>query len=144
MRFQIRAARLDDAVALAELNREFNDEAIPPGQIAASLRSEPQTEFVVAAEVAGDLVGFACVQVLSSMCYRQPLAELTELYVREAHRRLGIGRALVQEVERLARAKGAKEMVVRTGAENTAGQAFYQAAGYMTRSHVVFEKSLTR
>jgi ribosomal protein S18 acetylase RimI-like enzyme len=142
--FHVRVAQLDDAFALAELNSEFNDVAIPPDQIAKGLWSERPSELVVAAEVGGHVVGFACVQILSSVCYAQPWAELTELYVREAHRRQGIiGTALVQEAERLARQKGAKEMVVRTGNENAAGQALYRTLGYAKRPHLTLEKCLS-
>jgi GNAT superfamily N-acetyltransferase len=101
--FQVRAAQLDDAVALAALNHEFNDVAMPPGQIAACLRSDRHSELVVVAEVTDHVIGAACVQIMMSMCYPQPWAELTELYVRESHRGQGIGGALVHETERLAR-----------------------------------------
>jgi ribosomal protein S18 acetylase RimI-like enzyme len=140
--FHVRAARIDDAVGLAALNREFNDVEIPPDQIAAWLRFEGRSEVVVVAEVAGELGGFACVQILLSMFYGEPWAELTELYVREAHRRLGIGRALVQEGERLAQLRGAADMIVRTGVENAAARALYESLGFTARADVTLQKRL--
>jgi predicted N-acetyltransferase YhbS len=138
----IRLAQLDDAAALAALNREFNEAAMTPNQIAACLRSGRRTEVVLVAAVDGDVAGFACMQLLRSMCYERPWAELTELYVRGAHRRRGIGRALVQEGERLARKKGTQEIVVRTGGNNIPGKRFYQAMSYMSRADLTLQKRL--
>ena len=142
--FVVRPAQNGDATALATLNREFNDQARTPDEIAASLRSGLHSERVLAVEVGGDVVGFACVQFLYSMCYAAPWAELTELYVRQGYRRQGIGRALVHEAERCARENGATEIVVRTGERNVAGQALYEAQGYCTRPHLTLRKALSR
>jgi len=140
--FQIRVAQLEDAVALAALNQEFNTPPTTPDQILSYLSSGWHTELVLVAEVAGQVVGFACLQVLASVCYAQPWAELTELYVQEAYRRRGIGRALICEAERLAQQDGATDMLVHTGVANEAGQALYQALGYSLQAHVSLQKRL--
>lgn len=139
---QIRVAQLEDAVALAALNRAFNEHPTTPDQIMAYLSSGWHTELVLVAEIAGRVVGFACVQFFSSVCYAQPWAELTEVYVAAASRRRGIGRALVHEAERQAQQYGATDMLVRTGAMNGAGQALYQALGYTMQAHVSLQKRL--
>jgi GNAT superfamily N-acetyltransferase len=140
----VRQAQPNDAVALAALNWEMNDEAIPPDRITARLRSESHSELVVVAEVGGHVVGFACVQLLWSICYAEPWAELTELYVRATHRRQGIGRTLVYDAERLAQEQGAKDILVRTGTKNAEGQALYEAMGYTTRPHLTLQKQLQK
>lgn len=140
--FSIREVELGDLVALAELNYEFNGVAMAPEQMAVCFQSAQPSELVIVAEMGDRPVGFACVQICASVCYAQPSAELTELYVRDSCRRLGLGRSLVQEVERLARQKGATKMVVRTGATNVAGQAFYKALGFRSRPHLTLQKPL--
>jgi len=141
--FSIRAIRLNDLVALGELNHEFNGLVMTPEQIAVRLRSTQHSELVVVAEMSDRIVGFACVQICDSVCYARPWAELTELYVREGCRRQGLGRGLVQEAERLARQKGATDMVIRTGEANAAGQALYSTLGYTTQPHLTLQKPLS-
>lgn len=141
--FSIREVQLSDLVALAELNHEFNGVGMTPEQIAVRLRSAQRSELVVVAEMSDCVVGFACVQICESVCYVQPWAELTELYVRDDYRRRGLGSGLVQEAERLARQKDATEIVVRTGAKNAAGKALYNALGFTTRPDLTFAKPLS-
>jgi GNAT superfamily N-acetyltransferase len=141
--FSIREIQPSDLVALAQLNHEFNDVAMTPEQVADRFRSTQSTEIVVVAEMGDRIVGFACVQICDSVCYTQPWAELTELYVCDSYRRQGIGRGLIQESERLTRQKGAKKMVLRTGTTNATGQAFYKALGFTSRPHLTLQKSLS-
>ena len=57
--------------------------------------------------------------------------ELTELFVQEAYRHRGIGRALVAHAERLACEGGATELFVLTGFfTNHEAQSLYHAMGY--------------
>lgn len=64
------------------------------------------------------------------------------MYVRPAHRRRGVGRALMSFAERLVRDAGADEMRVLTGADNVAGWAFYRALGYAVDEEVLLRKPL--
>ena len=49
--------------------------------------------------------------------------------VAEQHRRRGIGRALVEEIKRLARVDGCRKMFVLAGRGNEAAMALYRSAG---------------
>jgi GNAT superfamily N-acetyltransferase len=115
-----------------------------PEQVAARLGAGSPAEIVLLAEVDGLGIGFACLQVLESVCYGQPWAELMEMYVRATHRRRGAGRALIQVAEKLAQARGATDVILGTGAENAAGQAFYHAMGYSPQGDLILRKSLKR
>ncbi len=126
----IRVATAADANELARLNRLFNGVADSPAQLAARLADPRCVETPILAEVAGRPVGLAALRVVPGVFYAEPHAELTELFVEAPYRRLGVGRALVAYVERLALASGAKELWVQTGPANSAAQAFYQALGY--------------
>ena len=138
----IRIATPDDADSLAVLNNEFNDSNIPASEIAASLVGA-NTETTVVAEVEGSLVGFACMQIMRSWCYRGSWATLVELYVQPASRRHGLGRQLVECCEQIAREKGITEMGLLTGSSNTAGQALYTSMGYQVEEKLSLNKSLS-
>ncbi len=56
--------------------------------------------------------------------------EIKHLYVRPAARGLGIGRAILNELEDHARLRGARELVLDTHSSLTAAAALYGAAGY--------------
>jgi GNAT superfamily N-acetyltransferase len=99
-------------------------------RLAARLADPKCVETPIIAQVEGRAVGFACLRLVPSLCYDPTYAELTELFVEEACRRRGIGQALVAYAEQLARASGARELVLLTGLGNAQGQAFYRALGY--------------
>jgi ribosomal protein S18 acetylase RimI-like enzyme len=57
-------------------------------------------------------------------------AEIGELFVRESARRRGIGRALVDQAFQWLRGRGVERVVVRVGASNEQGQAFWRGIGF--------------
>jgi GNAT superfamily N-acetyltransferase len=126
----VRAAAARDAPELARLNAAFNGVQEPSERLAARLADPKRVETPIIAEIEGRAVGFACLRLVPSLCYDPTYAELTELFVEEAYRRQGAGRALVAYAERLARENGATALVLLTGLENARGQAFYRALGY--------------
>ena len=95
----------------------------------------------ILARTAERAVGIANLRLLAPVFYPEPYAELTELYVEEAFRRLGVGRALVQFAEQMARQRGAVEMFILTGSGNLPARAFYRAIGYLA-DDIAFSKSL--
>ncbi len=57
-------------------------------------------------------------------------AELKRMVVDLAHRGQGVGRALLEGAEALARGLGVTRMRLEVGIRNTAGEALYRRAGY--------------
>lgn len=57
-------------------------------------------------------------------------AEIGELFVSETARRRGVGRALVGRALEWVRERGVDRVVVRVGAANAAGQAFWRGIGF--------------
>ena len=127
---KIRLADVNDAAVLASLNRKFNKTQDTPEQVAARIESEPLGEIALVAEVEETVVGFACLRVTRSICYDAALAELTELYVDEAHRRKGVGRALVEYAEKIAFEQKAESLMLLTNGKNLTAQEFYRSLGY--------------
>jgi GNAT superfamily N-acetyltransferase len=128
----IRLASSADAGDLARMNVAFNGMSDSAAQIAHRLAACAEIETALVAELDGQIGGFACLRVVPCVLYAQPYAELTELYVEPAFRRRGVGRALIQRAEQLARARGAADLLIMTGTGNVAAQALYRAAGYDT------------
>src|SRR6478672_8617236 len=116
----IRTATPADAADLARMNAAFNGVSDSAAQIAARLAACADIETAILAELDGQVGGFACVRVVPCVLYAEPYAELTELYVAPPFRRRGLGRALIAYAERLARERGAAELLLMTGTSNLA------------------------
>lgn len=89
----------------------------------------------VVAEAEGRLVGFA---IVSFEALQRPfgpwsrpvLAHLDAIAVHERAQGMGVGSALLAEAERVARAREAVSMNLRTAATNTRAQALFRRAGF--------------
>ena len=88
----VRRATPADADAIARLNLAFNDLRTTPAHIADHIANRSHFETPFVAELAGEIVGIACLRLLPTLCDPTPYAELTELYVDSAYHRRGSGR----------------------------------------------------
>lgn len=137
----VRFAAVTDAPALLRLNEEFNGPGLnDASHIQRSLAANPQ-EIVCVAELDGDVVGFCCAQVFSSICYAEKTGEITELYVREHARRKGLASALMRLAERELIARGATGLKLLTGDDNLPARALYESLGYETDGEVHYAKA---
>jgi ribosomal protein S18 acetylase RimI-like enzyme len=130
MPLTIRIATPDDAPALAHLNAAFNGVDDPPEQLAGRMPAVHDIETALLAEFDGEVAGFACLRIVPCLLYAAPYAELSELYVEPSYRRRGVGRALIAYAEQLAHQRGAADVMIMTGVNNTQAQALYRAMGY--------------
>ena len=140
---ETRLATGDDAEVLSEMNAEFNEVRMEPGAISSKLLAG--REIVAIASTAGAIVGFACAQICESICYPSPYAEITELFVRAASRRSGVGTALVAFVEKQVAQRGATHIRILTGMRNQSARALYAKLGYRhdrNRPEVLYEKDM--
>jgi GNAT superfamily N-acetyltransferase len=126
----VRAATADDAGALAGLIAEFNGPQGDADETTARLAACDDLELALIAFAGAEAVGFACLRVTPAIGTRTPHALLTELYVREQHRRHGYGEALAARAEALALERGATHLYLFTGQQNLTAQAFYGRHGY--------------
>lgn len=90
-----------------------------------ALLADERTVFVVAFEH-GDPIGFAFGYVLPRRHREPSILFVYEVGVDEAHRRRGIGKALL---ERLGAEAGAREGFVLTDPDNEAANALYRSVG---------------
>lgn len=126
----VRQATPDDATELAVLLDRFDGAGATPAQVAARMQACAQVLTTYVAEVEGQMAGFACLRLVPHLQGDAPYAELTDLYVDPPYRRRGVARALLTEVEEVALAAGAGEIVVITGFDNDGAQDAYHAQGY--------------
>jgi ribosomal protein S18 acetylase RimI-like enzyme len=135
----IRAARIEDADAVARLLRDFNAEYDDPApgqeQMAERIRvllEHGDTIILVAGEP-------PC--ALSLTRFRPGLwspkleSYLAELYVVPDRRGQGIGRALMEETMAMARAQGADMMELGTGEDDVSARRLYESLGFTNTEH---------
>ena len=139
---KIRFACAADAEALIRLNSDFNEvDNITPEDVRRSLAHS--AEVVVVAETGSAVVAFCCAQVHHSFCYRTPVAEVTEMYVDETHRRQGCATQMLAFLEEQLRSRyGVDELHLLTGTDNHAAQAAYQKAGFIRENEVYMMKEV--
>ena len=127
----IRRAEIRDADALCRLNREFNgDDTADASHIRQALAGNTP-EICLVCEQGGELVGFVCGICFSSLCYRHPVAQITEMYVSPSARRTGVGRALMDAmIEHLTR-MGACDISLLTGQDNIPARHLYESCGFI-------------
>jgi len=89
----------------------------------------------------GEALGFTQLYPSFSSVRTAPLVILNDLYVDPAHRRLGVGEALVQAAVDHAKGQGAAALVLQTAVANTSAQALYERLGW-TRDSGLYEYGL--
>lgn len=136
MSLVLRPATPDDAttihaliVALAEYEREGDSVVNSPGVLRAQL-ADPRPPFeCLLAEEDGEILGFALFFPTYSTWLGTPGLWLEDLFVLEAYRRRGIGRALLTRVAQLAVARGCERLEWSVLDWNAPARAFYRRLG---------------
>src|ERR1700712_4468850 len=105
---KIRPARTADVWAIRSFVDYYSDDRILLSKATVTL-FEDVTEFVVAEDESGTVVGCAALHVLW-----EDLAEVRTVAVDPSARRLGIGRLLLEEVIRRGRALGVQRIFCLT------------------------------
>ncbi|MBT8143957.1 MAG: GNAT family N-acetyltransferase [Gammaproteobacteria bacterium] len=124
--FTLRLARPADASLLATMSREFIEDGLRwtwrAPRIARQIESS-DTVVLVALE-GRRLAGFAI------MSYGDTNAHLNLLAVDPAYRMQGLGRRMVDWLEKTARNAGIFRITLEVRAQNFGGRCFYKALGY--------------
>ena len=120
----VREARWTDVPALAALERElFPDAAWSEETWWAELAGRPRRDYVVVDDAEG-VVGYA------GLDHGGDVADLMTVGVARRARGLGVGRRLLDELERRAGARDTASVLLEVRADNTAARALYEDSGY--------------
>jgi ribosomal protein S18 acetylase RimI-like enzyme len=115
---------------LHDFNREFDDPAPEPAQLARRIR-ELVADGDTAVLVAGaEPAGVAVLRLRKAIWSRALECYLAELYVVPPLRGQGIGRALMEAAIDLARARGADYMDLGTAEDDVAARRLYESLGF--------------
>lgn len=136
----IRLATVNDAREIAKLNEEFNGVGMTAEEIIDHLSYT--NELVVLALINDLPVGFACAQYYISICYSNPCAEITELYVKKDARGRGIATLLLDFIEEELESRGVKSIKVLTGKENEIAIKTYKRSNYILKEEQVLQKKI--
>jgi ribosomal-protein-alanine N-acetyltransferase len=128
----LRLAQPAEATAIAGLSRDLIEYGLPwrwtPMRIAASIRAAEVN--VLVARIHGRIAGFAI------MRYGEDDAHLDLLAVAPPYRRSGVGRQLLEWLEKCAVVAGIFSVALEVRAGNEGAQRFYERLGYHTLAHL--------
>lgn len=143
---KVREARPGDLDRLLELyeatQRLYGNVAPPdPGRVEGPFTRvllDPNQQTLVA-EVYGEVAGTVVLAVLPNLAHGgAPYAVVENVVVDEEYRDEGVGRALMREALRRARAAGAYKLTLSSNAEREGAHEFYRKLG-LKETHVGFE-----
>ena len=143
----IRDAQPRDVGALIRLLRQMDPPEEAPDEAAAqaaldAIDRQPGMRIAVA-EAGGAVVGAVMLAVLPNLSHHaQPWAQMENLVVDEAHRRQGVGRALMDWCEETARAAGCYKLQFQSRNHRRESHRFYRRLGYQALT-VGFRRYLT-
>jgi ribosomal protein S18 acetylase RimI-like enzyme len=90
----------------------------------------PQCEVCIAVDDQQGILGVAIAQLREELLSHAPSAHLEVLVVRGDAEGRGIGKALIEQIERAVQARGAQSITLHVFASNTRARAVYKRAGY--------------
>jgi ribosomal protein S18 acetylase RimI-like enzyme len=135
----IRRANPDDIADLTRLIADFRDwfgksepDAVTIRATLGRLIDDPATEYLLAVDDDGAAVGFCQLRYRLSVWTGVDDCWLEDLFVSEAVRGGGHGRALVEAAFAGARGRGCKRIELDVNVDNVAAQGFYESLGFTT------------
>ena len=141
----VREAVTEDAEALhalmGELADALGDRSPRFGAMRTQLEkllAEPGARVLVA-EGAEDLAGAASMWIKPDLAHGDTAVEVPMLVVTEGLRRAGVGKALMEEVRRLAAENAANLIELVATTQNVAAREFYRTLGFVETNHITLE-----
>ncbi|MGB9980071.1 GNAT family N-acetyltransferase [Methanobacterium sp.] len=142
---KIRRMVKKDIPELTLLYKQFWDEDSPIKLMEkkfTELRENPNYVFISALEknhLIGSVSGIIC-EELYGEC--KPFLVIENLIVDQKYRRKGTGKALMNEIEKIATERGCYQILLITHNDRTDAIAFYESLGFNQSTHKGFKKPL--
>jgi len=141
----VREATIEDAVEIYGLARELAETVgdAPPQEEAVRERLEELLEepraCVLVAEGESGVVGAASLWIKPDLAHGDTVIEVPTLVVAEGSRREGVGKLLMEGVQRLGAENGADLIELVATTQNVAAREFYRTLGFVETDHVTLE-----
>ena len=105
----------------------------------SELLEEPRARVLVAEDEDGAVVGMASLWIKPDLAHGDTVVEVPTLVVAEGSRRGGVGKLLMEEIQKLAAENDANliELVATPG--NVPARDFYKSLGFVETDHVTLE-----
>ena len=105
----------------------------------AELLEEPRARVLVAEGEDGVVVGVVSLWITPDLAHGDTVVEVPMLVVTEDLRRTGVGKALMEEVRRLAAGNDANLIELVATTQNVAAREFYRTLGFVETDHITLE-----
>jgi ribosomal protein S18 acetylase RimI-like enzyme len=105
----------------------------------AELLEERRARILVAEGGDGTVVGAASLWIKPDLAHGDTVVEVPMIVVREDSRGEGVGKALMEEVQRLAAENEARLIELVATTQNVAAREFYRTLGFVETDHVTLE-----
>jgi ribosomal protein S18 acetylase RimI-like enzyme len=141
---RVREATIEDAESIHALAGELAGSVgdSPPGleglrDRLSELLEEPRARVLVAEDAA--VVGAASLWIKPDLAHGDTIVEVPMLVVSEDRRREGVGKLLMEEVQRLAAENEANLIELVATTQNAPAREFYRSLGFVETDHVTLE-----
>jgi GNAT superfamily N-acetyltransferase len=135
-----RPAEGGDSPALARLLEQLGYPASEE-QVRVRLGFGPPDRIVLVAELDGEVLGLAVLELVHPLHTGAPEGVLTALVTEANSRHRGVARLLLADVARRARQAGAVRLYLRSHRRRDDAHAFYRALGF-DETHLTFDRAL--
>ena len=146
---EIRDIGIDDIESLAQLYRNFWNENYTENFDVQKMKSKfteiqtnPAYILLGAVEgdgIAGSVMGIVC-EDLYGKC--KPLLLLENMVVDSSYRKMGIGTKLYDELEKRAKEKGCRQIILVTEADREVACKFYESVGFHPTANKGYKKRI--
>jgi len=142
MKITIRKAQTQDIPAIVKMNEILNEVGCSTFEHMKESLENNRNEVVLIAFFNDIAIGFICGQLHFSICYSDGvLCEVSELFVHEDYRRMGVATKLIEQLENEFEKYNTIEIFLQTGRKNIKAQKFYEKNDYAVRERIVYLKN---
>jgi GNAT superfamily N-acetyltransferase len=139
----IRDAVSEDSIQLAELAAQLGYPcSYTDVQLSIQRYLNSTTARIVVASYNGRVVGWASLEYIEHF-YIDPYVDITGFVVDEKHRNLGIGKAMLYEIEKWTRMKSVKIIRLKSNKKRIEAHEFYKKNGFeIVKEQYAFMKNI--